>query len=190
VEDLNRKYIGKMAELTSADIYSLGKAGSWNKVKNIFQHNEKLAGLSVRHVKISSGWSLLHQAVYWGDSDAVAKCLKYGADLSLVGKDSKTPGRVAFDRGFFELSERMESSILNSVWKPVTDSTLRACSNRWSQKRRRIAAKDFLVGYGGGVVEIKKGEEHYVDDWGRVLVGWHGSTNPPRDMDGDNVFEN
>jgi len=41
------------------------------------------------------------------------------------------------------------------------------------------------VGYGGGVVKIPKGSRYFVDSFGRTLVGWHGSYDPPSGMGGE-----
>jgi hypothetical protein len=36
---------------------------------------------------------------------------------------------------------------------------------------------------------IEAGRRHYVDDFGRVLVGWHGSFDPPCGMDDEPMFD-
>ena len=39
------------------------------------------------------------------------------------------------------------------------------------------------IKYGGGHVDIPAGGRYYVDSFERVLVGWHGSYDPPCGMD-------
>ena len=45
------------------------------------------------------------------------------------------------------------------------------------------------VNYGGGVVNIKVGDTYYIDNSDRILVGWHGTYNPPCGMDGESMLE-
>jgi hypothetical protein len=43
------------------------------------------------------------------------------------------------------------------------------------------------VAYAGCVVTIPQGSTYYVDSFGRVLIGWSGSHNPPCGMDGESM---
>ena len=44
--------------------------------------------------------------------------------------------------------------------------------------------------YAGGVVRIRPGgDTYYVDKAGAVLVGWHGTYDPPCDMGGYAMIE-
>lgn len=43
--------------------------------------------------------------------------------------------------------------------------------------------------YAGGVVRIRPGDTYYVDKAGAVLVGWHGTYDPPCDMEGYAMIE-
>lgn len=57
-------------------------------------------------------------------------------------------------------------------------------SSSWSEARKRAAQTEVCVEYVGVEIKIPAGESYYVDKKGSVLVGWHGSYNPPRGMDG------
>jgi hypothetical protein len=69
----------------------------------------------------------------------------------------------------------------------LVDSTLMASSCTWSEGKKTVATCDFQVGYGGGGVEVEKGSNIWLDSYGRVLVGWHGTHSPPRGMDGESM---
>jgi uncharacterized protein len=171
-------------------IYELGKAGRWDEVTKSFDDDPLLAGHAVRYVRESSGWSLLHQACFWGNRDAVALCLKYGADPSLVTNDSQTAPQVAAWKGYSQLSTDLLAALskCGSLWRPTSDPRLQASSCIWNERIKCVAAKDFSAGYGGGEVHITAGETYFADSWGRVLVGWHGTTNPPSGMDGESML--
>lgn len=50
--------------------------------------------------------------------------------------------------------------------------------------KKTTAKKDLFAHYINGVVEIPKGEEIWMDG-PRVIIGWHGSYSPPRNMGGE-----
>lgn len=180
-----------MASFSSEEIYESGKAGHWNNVLEAFESDPLSAGKAVRYTKKSSGWSLLHQAAFWNNRDAVAACLKYGADLDLAANDSKLPHEVAAEEGHEMLSIQLKGAKCgSSLWRTdKTNSALRASSSKWSEhKRCESAQSDFIVAYGGGEVHIHSGDEYFTDSWGRVLVGWHGSYRPPCGMDGESML--
>lgn len=173
-------------------IYEAGKRGAWSDVERAFLQDPALAGGAVRHVKPSSGWTLLHQAAYWGSKDAARLCLTYGGSLEAADNRGKVPADVAAERGHAELAEWLRAGVVSGVWKPVPRPTMRASSCKWGSHvpatGTRTAAEDFTVAYAGGVVRIGKGRTYHVDDWGRVLVGWHGTFDPPCDMGGESIL--
>lgn len=65
---------------------------------------------------------------------------------------------------------------------------LRASSHLWEERREVKAATAFEVVYGGGRLHIPAGARHWVDSHGAVLMGWHGSYDPPCGMDGEPMF--
>lgn len=58
------------------------------------------------------------------------------------------------------------------------------CSGRYAEAVEMRAATRIEVAYGGGVVHVPQGARYYVDATGGILVGWHGTYDPPLDMDG------
>ena len=76
------------------------------------------------------------------------------------------------------------------LWAPpAADSGLRAASKNWREASAQIATEEFKVAYAGGIVTVAKDATYYVDSKGRVLIGWHGSYNPPRNMNGDPIVK-
>lgn len=173
-------------------IYVAGKAGSWGVVERAFVHDPDLAGRAVRYIKQSSGWTLLHQAAYWGSKQPARLCLAYGGALDVADHVGKLPADVAAGRGDAELAEWLRAGEVGGLWKPAADATLRASSNKWRSRDLassvRTAAEDFTVSYGGRALKIRQGQRYYVDDWDRVLVGWHGTHDPPRGMDDESLL--
>ena len=47
-------------------------------------------------------------------------------------------------------------------------------------KYKKVAKKRLLISYMGGII-IPKGQNYYMHN-NKILVGWHGTTNPPRGM--------
>ncbi|WBR14440.1 Ankyrin repeat protein [Pandoravirus kuranda] len=73
-----------------------------------------------------------------------------------------------------------------STRAPIDDTpgTIVACSGRYAEAIEMCAATRMDVVYGGGVVHVPQGARYYVDTTGGVLVGWHGTFDPPLGMDG------
>lgn len=78
----------------------------------------------------------------------------------------------------------------DSLWSPSSDPDVLPSSNRWSEAIESIAVSEMFVGYGGGLVRINKGKPYYKDSFNRILVGWHGTFNPPSGMDGQSMIAN
>lgn len=169
-------------------VYLAGKQGAWDVVEQAFLRDQELAGRAVRYVKPSSGWTLLHQAAYWGSKEAARLCLAYGGSLTLADHRGETPADIAASRSA-ALAEWLRAGEVSEVWRPVAEPNRRASSHKWRSCEPaasvRIAVEDFLVAYAGATIEIREGRRYYVDDWGRVLIGWHGTHDPPCGMDGE-----
>ncbi|MGC6770321.1 hypothetical protein [Enterococcus sp. LJL51] len=79
---------------------------------------------------------------------------------------------------------------MTGLWTPpASNSGIRPASNKWDEAAERTATEEFKVAYGGGIVNVKKGSTYYVDTKDRVLVGWHGTYDPPRDMGGYSILK-
>ena len=50
--------------------------------------------------------------------------------------------------------------------------------------KQNTAMNGFSASYRGGLISIPEGAWYYTDARGDVIIGWHGSYNPPMDMDG------
>eukprot|EP01113_Clastostelium_recurvatum_P026618 TRINITY_DN3194_c0_g2_i1.p1 TRINITY_DN3194_c0_g2~~TRINITY_DN3194_c0_g2_i1.p1 ORF type:complete len:187 (+),score=31.55 TRINITY_DN3194_c0_g2_i1:30-563(+) len=170
------------------ELYQTGKMGEWAKVMDAFKRDPSIGLQTARYVSPGSGWTLFHQAAYWGNKEAVDMIFRYGGDPAIESINTKQiASKVASERGHGELAEYIESHTNGAVWKPVKDKLYMASSSKWSSSNKRKALFDMTVGYGGGEVYIEKDQEYYADDIGRVLVGWHGTWNPPRGMDGESM---
>ena len=73
---------------------------------------------------------------------------------------------------------------MKGLWKH-TKRKLLPSSNLYDEAVRRVADCEMEVQYGGGVVHIKPGDHYFTDSAGRVLVGWHGTYDPPSGMDSE-----
>jgi len=166
-------------------LYEAAKSGHWGEVLAAFADDRQLAGRCSRYAKPSSGWTFLHQAAFFGDEGAVRALIKLGASLTKKSNDGETPVGVAKKKGHVELSKLMETAAESGthLWEPSPDPELLPSSSAWDEGVVRHAARGMKVAYGGGVVEIRAGGRYFVDSFERVLVGWHGSYNPPCGMD-------
>merc|ERR1711966_453712 len=57
-------------------------------------------------------------------------------------------------------------------------------SSNWEEAQPRVSNHRFVVRYSGQDLEVEPNEVYYIDNAGRVLVGWQGTISPPCDMDG------
>ena len=101
------------------------------------------------------------------------------APLHLLGMDAfvmiKEDGAIAFLK-----SESMRESHMSQSKK--------ASSNSERIKKYRAAAA-FTATYLGKDITIKKGDYYYGTKPKKALIGWHGSVNPPMDMDGLSIYD-
>lgn len=171
-------------------VYELGKSGAWAQVlANVRGRRARGASLA-RYVKPSSGWGLLHQASWWGASEAARVLIGYGAVVDRKDKDGKTPADVAEERGHSELASELTSAVLDSLWswppgaEALADHSLFPSSSRWDSSSKFVVSEEFSVAYAGGRASALRGMTVYLDAYGRVLVGWHGTISLPCGMDG------
>jgi len=77
---------------------------------------------------------------------------------------------------------------MTGLWEHSNPDLLPS-SNLWEEAELHTATKPMEVQYGGGVAKIRPADRYFTDKAGRVLVGWHGTTNPPCGMDGYSMIK-
>ncbi|RLP07696.1 ankyrin repeat domain-containing protein [Propionibacterium australiense] len=170
--------------------YELARAGDWRTVQEAWGRHEMFARECAHHVKPRSGWSFLHQAAFWGREAACRELIRWGADIHLTDKDGMAPSQVATARGHGGLAALLDRAGENArhLWTPPPDSSMLPSSNAFSQGTAWTPPHDDRVCYGGGVAVITASVPVWVDDFRRVIVGWHGTTTPPLGMDGQSMI--
>lgn len=181
-----------MSELESLieNAYATAKTGDWDRLLSEWDHSPVLAKRCSRYIKSGSSWTFLHQAAYHGHALACRSLIRLGASTEAHSHDSLTPADVAAQRGYHELAAfiRNASTGKDTLWEPPIDPDVLPSSNRWSEATESRADTELFVAYGGGLVRIPKGATYFVDSLSRVLVGWHGTFNPPCGMDGESML--
>lgn len=173
-----------------ANAYELAKAGDWDAVLSEWQEFPVLARRCSRYQKRESGWTFLHQAAYFGNESACRELIKFGADVGAETNIGKNAAQVALDKGHSALALMLQRAVheRNSPWAPSPDADLLPSSNAWQEALEHRATDSILVAYADGVVKISKGCRFYGDAFGRILIGWHGTFDPPCDMAGESVL--
>ena len=181
-----------MSELQSviANAYQAAKSGEWDRLLSEWENSAVLAKSCSRYSKPGSSWSFLHQAAYFGNQQACRALIGLGASLEARTHDSLTPAEVAAQRGHHELAAFLRNASVgrNTLWDPPLDPDVLPSSNRWSEATEAIATAELFVAYGGGLVRIARGSPYFTDSLNRVLVGWHGTFNPPCGMGGESML--
>jgi hypothetical protein len=171
-------------------LYAQAKSGKWDDVWLALAGERELAAACSRYAKPSSGWTFLHQAAYAGNDASVKGLLRLGASLSATSKERATACEVAGQRGHAALEALMRHAAVGAtgLWEPSSAADLLPSSSAWAEHAERRAWRELRVSYGGGCVLIPVGGRHYVDSFERILVGWHGTYDPPAGMDGESMF--
>jgi len=171
-------------------LYVQAKGGRWEQVWRALVGESELAAACSRYVHLASGWTFLHQAAYSGDEAAVRVLLRLGALLSVKSNDGETARDVAGRRGHPTLEVTLRDAEVGAadLWEPSPEPDLLPSSSAWSKPAERCAWRELQIAYGGGRVVIPAGARYYVDAFERVLVGWHGTYDPPGGMDGESML--
>lgn len=177
-------------EETILTLYEAGKAGDWKHVAAVFAANPSLGAISARFVNPMSGWTLLHQAAFWKNEAAVKLLIRHGANINAKNAEKRTPPEEAIQAGSSDIAKLITDAApgQSDLWTPRPFGDLLASSNAWKGATQMNAATDMRVAYGGGVVKIESGGRYWADAYGRVLVGWHGTYDPPCGMDGESML--
>ncbi|WP_420126180.1 ankyrin repeat domain-containing protein [Longimicrobium sp.] len=177
-----------MSELQTVveQLYRLAKSGQWDHLISEWTESAVLANRCSRYAKPGSAWTFLHQAAHSGNERACRILISRGASVAALTHDSRSPAHVAEQRGHHDLAAllRQASAGTDPLWLPPADPDVLPSSSRWGEATEAVAQTVLFVAYAGSLVRISRGTRYFVDSFGRVLVGWHGTYNPPRGMDG------
>lgn len=177
-------------KLVIEECYEQAKLGEWERLLSEWNEFSVIAKKCSRYQKETSGWTFLHQAAYVGNVRACEELIRIGASPILKTKDGETPANVAKRKGYMKLASLLESAEFenDSLWKTSVDPDLLPSSCLWVEAKSNISNEAMVIAYGGGVVKIPPREIYYTDSLSRVLIGWHGTYNPPCGMDGESML--
>ena len=166
------------------DLYALAQRDAWDSILSQFDANPQLARQCSRFREASSGRTFLHEAARSGDESAVRVLITLGAALGASSIDGELPSAVARKHKHLELARLLDLAHQTGqhLWEPSPDPDLLPSSSAWNESCAHQASCEMRVAYGGGVIVIPRGATHYVDGFGRTLVGWHGTYDPPEGM--------
>ena len=181
-----------MSELQKlvVDAYGQARNGEWDRVLSEWSEFPLLARRCSRYRKESSGWTFLHQAAYAGNEEACRALVRLGAAVGQPCLEGKAAMDVSQERGHAAVAALLRRALLDerSPWATAVDPDLRPSSGSWREAVECRASEAFLVFYAKGVVRIPTGARYFSDSFGRILVGWHGTYDPPRGMDGESTL--
>lgn len=170
--------------MTVEDLYEVAKSGEWDRVLSTMSRAPAVAAACSRYAKPTSGWTFLHQAAYFGHELGVRALVGLGATLDARSQEGESPIDIAERRGHRALAQTMRDAVPHELWAPPVSSDVRASSSAWQEAEPRRTQLGLKVAYGGNTIQIPPGSRYYVDSFERILVGWHGTFDPPCGMDG------
>jgi len=168
--------------MTVEELYEVAKSGEWDRVLASMSLDPAVAAACSRYAKHTSGWTFLHQAAYFGHELGVRALVGLGATLVARAADGETPLDVAERRGHRALAQLMRDAVQDEGWAPPTSPDVRPSSSAWQEAEPRRTQLGLRVQYGGKTIEVPPGSRYYVDSFERILVGWHGTFDPPLGM--------
>ena len=168
--------------------YETAKAGRWTELLEEWATSPILLARCSRYSKPSSSWTFLHQAAYFGNARACRVLIGRGANVEARENKSRTPADVAKQYGHLEVERLLRGAEVDRLWEPSPDPDVLPSSSRWGEATAVLSDTDIYVAYGGATIRIPRGKPHFVDALGRILVGWHGTFNPPCGMDGESML--
>lgn len=100
------------SRFTVEALYELSKGGYWDTVLIALENDPDFARRAISYVKTrrfccSSRWTLLHQAAYQGNAQAVDVLIRHGADASLKADYIGTPADVAELCGHYDVAQML-----------------------------------------------------------------------------------
>jgi hypothetical protein len=175
--------------MTDEDLYEVAKSGQWDRVLAAMSRDSTVAAACSRYVRPTSGWTFLHQAAYFGHEMGARAVVGLGGTLDARSKDGESPIDVAEKRGHNALAQLLRDAVQRGPWAPVASADVRPSSNAWREAEPRRTQLGLTVGYAGATIQIPPGSRYYVDSFERILVGWHGTFDPPCGMDGSPIID-
>jgi uncharacterized protein len=184
-----------MAAKVANTSLELALSGRWDDFCAQCRREPSACATAVRRDKSPGGEYILHLAAAAGRDDSASLCVRYGADVNAPDSTGSLASETAARHGFVDLARRLEGAALSSSWRwdvkmpAFPDPAVFPASNRWREARAVRAAFPRSFSYAGGEARIARGGVYYADSWGRGIVGWHGSTDPPCGMDGEPMID-
>ena len=173
-----------------SQIYEQAKNGDWDSVMSQWMQEPLLGRLCSLYQAPSSGWTFLHQAAYFGHEAACIELIRLGGSSARQSAKGKSAIEVAREHGHSELALLLDRSSFEdrSLWSVPSNPALLPSSNLFQEGNEHRASTLMLVAYAGGVVQIPSEARYYADSFGRPLIGWHGTFDPPCGMDGESML--
>jgi len=164
--------------------------GAWTAVLAALRADRRLAATAARSfVQPFTGRSFLHAAAMAACRPACHFLISRGAALHARDACGKQPAELCPDSQLAAaLREAAGSCSEGDAPGAEAAHYARVKSCLWNGATPVVAARPFPI-HGLSGISVRAGETYYVDVWGRVLVGWHGSVCPPNDMDGMPMFD-
>lgn len=159
--------------------YALARSGRWDAVLESWACDRALLVACSRYRRPGSLWTFLHQAAHFGQEPAIRVLIAAGASTAAEGD---TPAQAARRRGHFRIADLLDHAARGAegLWQAPSDPGFLPSSSLFEEARERTANANMIIAYGGGRVSIPAGQRHHTDSFDRVLVGWHGTYDPPR----------
>lgn len=173
-----------------AQSYETAKRGEWDEILSEWKEIPFLARRCARYQKPSSGWTFLHQAAYFGRECACRELIRLGANAGKLSLDGKSPADIARAKGHGALESLLMRAAheVESLWESSPDPDILPSSSQWCEAKERRATETMIIAYAGGLVRISREARYFSDSLDRVLVGWHGTYDPPCGMDGESMI--
>lgn len=171
-----------------ADLFRRAADGAWGHVLDTLGRDPAVGARAARVASEPDGRTLLHLAAAAGEEAVARALIQLGARTDAVDGAGATPAdRAAGHHSALAQILREASRTGSGPWAPPREVGPRPASALWQGATARVADAPFDVAYGSTVVRIGAGERYFVDGFDRVLVGWHGTTDPPLGMDGESM---
>jgi uncharacterized protein len=170
------------------ELFRRAAEGRWLEVLDALERDPAVGERAARAALDGEGRTLLHLAALAGHEGAARALIRLGARVDARDAAGATAADLA-SGPHAALSELLRDAARTGsrLWEPSEEPGPRPASSRWAQATARRARAPFEVAYGGVAVRIQAGDRYFVDVYERVLVGWHGTTDPPCGMDGGSM---